>query len=157
CEKQPTNCWLLFNNFSNNLLLLNAMFHCSPPVAHWTKPGFTKPHSIQLSFACFTILFILSYFSTIFYSFSLFKFKNMQKFKVINISDFLFSPWSHFSTFRLFFHHHLLLFQHFYIQEHAEYHSNQHHRFSFLSMVSLFYFLSCLLKPLIFHLNNCYY
>src|SRR5699024_12739947 len=96
CEKQPTNCWLLFNNFSNNLLCLNAMFHCSPPVAHWTKPGFTKPHSIQLSFACFTILFILYIFGQ---SFSLLSFLNSRICRSLKSS-----------TLAIFFSLHCLLF-----------------------------------------------
>src|SRR5699024_12591061 len=59
-------------------------------------------------------------------------------------------------VYTLIFQHNLLLFQPFYIQEYAEVQSNQHYRFSFLSMFSLFHFLSCLLELLFFHLNTCY-
>src|SRR5699024_10281179 len=50
-------------------------------------------------FSRFITHFIFKYLCTIFYTFSLFKFKNMQEFKIIYICHFLFSPRSYFSTF----------------------------------------------------------
>src|SRR5699024_12437013 len=78
------------------------MLHCSPPVAHWTLSRFTKPHSIYRFFSRFITHFIFKYLCTIFYTFSLFKFKNMQEFKIIYICYFLFSLRYYFSNFFFF-------------------------------------------------------